>query len=187
VIRDLGASTLACLGLLALCACGHDPAPTPAQRERVLSKSPLPKAPPPAVISPYEADGRTLAVAEHPILGVPVPKTSRVLSKRDKMARVLVERVPYDAVERFYQRYLHTGQAERSKLGVHFGQATPKPPGNPQARVEVHLQTTARGTVVAIFDESPTHRPAPHGEAAVREAAGLRPVDFSKRIKGVTE
>ena len=187
MIRHVPAPLLSCLGVLVLAGCGHDPTPTPERREHVLAKSPLPQAPPAALVSPYEADGRTLIAAERPVLGVAVPRVSRVLSVRGKMARVLVERAPYEAVERFYQKYLHTGQAEPSKLGVHFGQANPKPPGNPQSRVEVHLQNTARGTIVAIFDESPTHRPAPHGEAAVREAAGLRPVDYTKRIKGVTE
>ena len=189
MIRDHRAicSSLGVLLAVVVACGGQDPAPTPAQRERALAKSPLPKAPPPAVVSPYEADGRTLLAAEHAVLGVPVPRVSRVLSKQAKIARVLVERVPYEAVERFYQKYLQTGRVERSQRGVHFGAATPKPPGNAEARVELYLQTSARGTVVAIYDESPTHTSAPRGEAAVRQAAGFGRVDFTKRVKGVTE
>lgn len=179
---------VAALLALALVACGHDRAEvTSERRERVLEKSPLPPAPTPAALSPYEADGRTLAAGTEPLLGVALPRTARVLGKRPDMARAVIERVPYGAVERFYQKYLQTGRVERGRSGLRFGDATPKAPGDPHARVEVYLQSTARGTIIAIADESPRNVKAPSGDEAVRQARGDLHVDFTKRIPGVTE
>jgi hypothetical protein len=174
----------------ALGACGDDPpARSQARRERALAKSPMPAMPRPNAVSPYEADGRTLAPSSDLVLGVVVPRTAKVVSKQPEIARVTIERVPYASVERFYQRYLLTGRVERSRLGMRFMDATPKAPGNERARVDVHLQSSPRGTIIAIFDESPRGVKAPQGEAAVREARGglPGPVDFTKRIPGVTE
>jgi len=177
---------LCCLAVVT--ACGPDRPAGGQRRERVLQKSPLPATPAPSAVSPYEADGRTLAAAAEPVLGVAVPRSGRILSKRPDIARVVVERVPFAAVERFYQKHLHTGRVERAKLGLRFADATPQPPGNPRARVEVYLRATARGTIVAIYDESPTNTKAPSGDEAVRQARGdIGPVDFTKRIPGVTE
>jgi hypothetical protein len=154
----------------------------------VLEKSPLPAAPAPSPASPYEADGRTLAAAPEHLLGVPLPRAARVLGKQPNIARAVVERVPFGAVERFYQKYLQTGRVERSRLGLRFGDATPKAPGNPRARVEVYLRATARGTIISIYDESPSNAKAPQGDEAVRQARGDRgPIDYTKRIPGVTE
>jgi hypothetical protein len=189
VIPPGSRAVLPFLSLVALLACGQDrPSASRERRERVLEKSPLPTAPQPAAGSPYEADGRTLALAPEPLLGVAVPRTARVLSKRPNIGRALVERVPFGAVERFYQKYLQTGRVERSRLGLRFADATPKAPGNPRARVEVHLQATARGTSIAIYDESPSNTKAPQGDEAVRQARGDQgPIDFTKRIPGITE
>lgn len=188
MIRKTLPCLAACSVLLALAACGHDRSAPAERRERALAKSPLPPAPPAPTLSPYDADGTTLSVAERPVLGVAVPRASRTISERPDIARVVIDRVPIAAVERFYQKYLQTGRVERLRAGVRFGDATPKAPGNPRARVEVYVQRSARGTLIAIYDESPTHVKAPQGDEAVRQARGLPgPVDFTKRIRGVTE
>lgn len=180
---------LVLLSLAALHACGQDRAPASRERrERALAKSPLPEAPAPAPLSPYEADGSTLAFGAEPLLGVAIPRAARVLGKQPKIARAVVERVPFAAVERFYQKHLQTGRVERARAGMRFADATPRAPGNPRARVEVYLRATARGTVISIHDETPPNVPTPHGDEAVRQARGdPGPIDYTKRIPGVTE
>jgi len=152
----------------------------------VLEKSPLPEAPPVVPVSPYDSPGN-LAAADRPLLGVALPRIAKVLSNGEHQARAIVQSVPFAAVERFYQRVLVASTVEQLRQGVRFADATPRAPGNPRARAEVYLQRTARGTVIAIFDETPSGRPPPHGEEALRQASGLGRPDYTKRVKGVTE
>ena len=175
------------VALLVMAACGSDREPAAARPDQVLKKSPLPEAPPVAPLSPYESPGN-LAAADEPLLGAAVPRVAKVLSTGEHQARAVVENVPFEAVERFYERTLVPGSVERLRHGVRFADATPRDPGNRRARVEVFVQRTARGTVVQIFDETPSGRPPPQGEEALRQAQGIggRP-DWTKRVEGVTE
>lgn len=142
----------------------------------MLEKSPLPAAPPSAPASPYESPGE-LAPAKRPVLGVAVPRIARIVSETDDRAVVSVRGVPYEAVERFFRKRLQTGRIEQAKRGAHIRDARPLAPGNPLRRVNVTLRSARGGTetTVSIFDETPTKRPAPPNEAAVRKALGPMP------------
>ncbi|MBI2898053.1 MAG: hypothetical protein HYY06_31155 [Deltaproteobacteria bacterium] len=181
-------SLLLLLPLLAAAACGPDrPARNEARRREALEKSPLSPTPPSRPPSPYESPGE-LAPAPRPVLGVAVPKVARVLSEDDEVATVSVRGIPYEAVERFFRKRLQTGRIERAKRGTHILGARPLPPGNPRRRVDVVLRSGRAGTetVISIFDKTPTKRPAPQGDQAVREALGP-PIRFDERMPGINE